>query len=126
MLNRSTIFLQDKEKFLNVWTKLGHDTCHAIEGYDAKGNLQKITTVICSQCCNRNCEPPSVPIYMHKDHRMGKECFSLEFIKFKRKFGDFRSARGGCFLQKLIVIGILEHFWLGLMKYVKLLLFVVS
>ena len=42
MLNRSTIFLQDKEKFLDVWTKLGHDTCHAIEGYDAKGNLQKI------------------------------------------------------------------------------------
>ena len=58
MLNRSTIFLQDKEKFLNVWTKLGHDTCHAIEGYDAKGNLQKITTIICSQCCNRNYEPP--------------------------------------------------------------------
>ena len=57
MLNRSTIFLQDKEKFLNVWTKLGHDTCHAIEGYDAKGNLQKITTYTVDRC---NPHPPAV------------------------------------------------------------------
>ena len=120
MLNRSTIFLQNKEKFLNVWTKLGHDTCHAIEGYDAKGNLQKITTVICSQGCNRNYEPPICTHHMHKDHWMGRECFRVWNLSssngFYRNFGDFRSARGGCFLQKLIVIGILQHFWMGLIK----------
>ena len=78
MLNRSTIFLQDKEKFLDVWTKLGHDTCHAIEGYDAKGNLQKITTFICSQYCNRNNEPPYLYPSTQGLYRMGKEYFSLE------------------------------------------------
>ena len=36
MIDRSTYFLNNTEKFLENWVKLGHDTCHKTHGYDAE------------------------------------------------------------------------------------------
>ena len=36
MTNRSYNFLTKNKEFLDNWVKLGHDTCHKIQGYDAE------------------------------------------------------------------------------------------
>ena len=36
MTNRSYHFLTNNKEFLDNWVKLGHDTCHKIQGYDAE------------------------------------------------------------------------------------------
>ena len=36
MIDRSTYFLNNTEKFLDNWVKLGQDTCHRTHGYDAE------------------------------------------------------------------------------------------
>ena len=36
MFDRSLYFLNNTEKFLQNWVKLGQDTCHRTHGYDAE------------------------------------------------------------------------------------------
>ena len=76
MLDRSVYFLNNTEKFLENWVKLGHDTCHKTHGYDAEK---------CHQDCKER-ETSDFANQCKKDGGLFKCCIRYSFTYSMNRF----------------------------------------